>query len=242
VWNPKGIPHLFITNARKGEERVVLTPSIRALNRAIASHPNGVTRRICCHRQQGLTIMQHFAPLLLLLIATPAIAGPALVDVSAARASLAGNWEGSLEYLDYGANKWFGIPVKTVVEDQGDGVTMIRKSDFDDGPKVGNVRITSVELFDPAAGTVTTGTFRKGRRVEVSTYTVRLEGTATDMTRWTMVEESPGKDDDRPAMLRLTTICDGDKVETVKQVDFQDDDKSEWLTRNRTRLTRVTAR
>jgi hypothetical protein len=40
-------------------------------------------------------------------------------------------------------------------------------------------------------------------------------------------------------MLRLTTTRDGDKVETVKQIDFQDDDKAEWITRNRTRLTLI---
>jgi hypothetical protein len=186
-------------------------------------------------------IVRHFTPLLLIALtaATPAIAQPAPIDVAAARASLVGKWEGSLEYLDYGANKWFGIPVKTLIEDQGDGVTMIRKSDFDDGPTVGNVRITSVELYDPAAATVTTGTFRKGRAVEVYSYKARMEGTPADAAHWTMVEESLGKDDDRPAMLRLTTTRDGDRIETVKQIDFQDDDKAEWITRNRTRMTRA---
>ena len=179
--------------------------------------------------------MRLFAPLLLIAFPISAIAQPAPVDVAAARASLAGKWEGRLEYLDYGANEWFGIPVKTLVEDQGDGVTMIRKSDFDDGPKVGNVRITSVELYDPAAATITTGTFRKGRSVEVNSYKVRIEGEAVDATNWTMVEESLGKDDDRPAILRVTTTRAGDTIETVKQIDFQDDDKAEWITRNRTR-------
>lgn len=183
--------------------------------------------------------MRHFAPFLLIAFAAPAIAQPAPIDVAAARASLAGKWEGSLEYLDYSANEWIGIPVKTLIEDQGDGVTMIRKSDFDDGPKVGNVRITSVELNDPAAGTVTTGTFRKGRAVEVYSYKARIEGTSADSTHWSMVEESIGKDDDRPATLRLTTTRDGDGIETVKQIDFQDDEKAEWITRNRTRMTRV---
>lgn len=183
--------------------------------------------------------MRHSASLILLAIAVPANAQPAPVDVAAARASLAGNWEGSLEYLDYGANKWFGIPVKTLIEDQGDGVTMIRKSDFDDGPKVGNVRITSVELYDPAAGTVSTGTFRKGRTVEVDSYKVRMEGTPLDAAHWMMVEETLGADDDRPATLRVTTTRDGDTVVALKQVDFQDDDKAEWITRNRTRLTRI---
>jgi hypothetical protein len=183
--------------------------------------------------------MRHFASLLLFSLTAPAIAQPATVDVAVARSSLAGKWAGSLEYLDYGANKWFGIPVKTLIEDQGDGVTMIRKSDFDDGPKVGNVRITSVELYDPTAATLTTGTFRKGRAVEVDTYKARIEGTPVDATHWTMIEETLGKDDDRPAMLRLITTRDGDSIETVKQIDFQDDDKAEWITRNRTRMTRA---
>jgi hypothetical protein len=161
------------------------------------------------------------------------------VDVAAARASLNGNWEGTLEYLDYSANEWFGIPVKTFIEDQGDNATSIRRSDFDDGPTVGNVRITSVELFDAAAATVTTGTFRKGRETSITTYAVRMEGQSKDPKSWTMIEEVKAQDDNRPAMLRETTIRDGNKIETVKQVDFLDDDKQEWLSRNRTKLTKI---
>ena len=185
--------------------------------------------------------MRVIASLLILAAAAaaPAFAQPASVDIAAARAAMTGTWSGKLEYLDYTAKKWFGIPVSTQIEDQGDGATIIRKSDFDDGPKVGNVRITSVELLDPAAGTVATGTFRKGRSVEIFTYAVRFDGAPADVTHWTMVEEALGKDDDRPAMLRLTTTRDGDSIETIKQIDFQDDDKAEWITRNRTRLSRI---
>jgi hypothetical protein len=170
------------------------------------------------------------------LALAPAFA--ATVDVAAARQSLVGKWEGSLEYRDYAADKWFGIPVTTLIEDQDDGATIIRKSDFDDGPKVGNVRITSVELYDAAKGMVTTGTFRKGRTPELSTYTVRLSGVAVDGRHWTMVEESDGMDDNRPARLRLTTVRKGDSLQTLKEVDFLDDKKDEWLSRNRTTLTR----
>lgn len=166
-------------------------------------------------------------------------ATPPVVDISTARASLAGSWSGSLEYLDYSTNKWFGIPVKTLIEDQGDGATTIRKSQFDDGPKVGFVQITTVELFDQAKGVVTTATFRKGRSAELTSYTVRLDGAAKDATHWTIVEGTKSSDDDRPAMLRLTTVRDGDALETLKEVDFLDDSKSEWLKRNRTRLTLV---
>jgi hypothetical protein len=171
------------------------------------------------------------------LVPAPVFAAP--VDVAAARQSLVGKWEGSLEYRDYSADKWFGIPVKTAIEDQGDGVTIIRKSDFDDGPKVGNVRITTVELYDPAKGVVTAGTFRKGRTAELTSYTVRVSGVPSDATHWTMIEETDAKDDNRPARLRLTTVRNGDSIETIKEVDFLDDKKDEWLVRNRTKLKRA---
>ncbi|PXW73847.1 hypothetical protein C7451_109136 [Blastomonas natatoria] len=172
-------------------------------------------------------------------IAAPAQSPATAPDVTAARASLVGRWQGELGYRDYGANRWFGIPVKTQIIDQGDGATMLRVSDFDDGPKVGTVRITSGELFDAQAGTVSVATFRKARSVEVTTYAVRIDPASRDATHWTMIEETKGADDNRPAALRLTTVRDGDKLETLKQIDFLDDDKAEWLTRNRTRLTRV---
>jgi hypothetical protein len=176
------------------------------------------------------------AALIATSVALPAAAQPA-IDVATARASLVGEWDGSLEYLDYSANQWFGIPVKTMIEDQGDGATIIRKSDFDDGPKIGIVRITSVELFDAAKATVSVGTFRKGRAAEINIYTVLMEGAANDPLNWTMIEEVKGSDDNRPALLRITTKRTGNSVEALKQVDFQDDDKVEWLSRNRTKLT-----
>ena len=75
--------------------------------------------------------MRIIASLLILAAAAPAFAQSAPVDIAAARAALTGTWSGKLEYLDYGANKWFGIPVKTQIEDQGDGVTIIFKRNGD---------------------------------------------------------------------------------------------------------------
>lgn len=178
--------------------------------------------------------------ILLVAVGVQATAQPTPpVDLTAARASLTGAWTGTLEYRDYSADRWFGIPVKTRVSDQGDGATTIRASDFDDGPKVGNVRITTVELFDAAAASVAVGSFRKGRAAEIMTYAITLAPGARDATHWTMIEQARATDDERPAMLKLTTVRDGDRLETLKEVDFLDDDKSEWLVRNRTRLTRT---
>ena len=45
----------------------------------------------------------------LLLLAAAAADAP---DIAAARSSLVGRWQGSLEYRDYQEDKWFGLPVK----------------------------------------------------------------------------------------------------------------------------------
>lgn len=163
---------------------------------------------------------------------------PEPVTVVSARSGLAGVWTGKLEYRDYRADRWFGIPVVTTIEAIGDGRTLVRKSVFDDGPKVGAVHITSVGLYDPAAGVEQSATFRAGKPVEpVETARLTLRN-ARDATHWTLVEEVVGRDDDRPARIRETSVRDGDTLTTTKEVDFSDDAGEAWLVRNRTTLTR----
>ena len=180
-----------------------------------------------------------FAYFMAVLITSTANATSSAVDLTTARASMAGKWTGQLEYLDYTADQWFGIPVTTTIEDQGDGATIIRRSNFDDGPKVGMVRITTIELLDPASSTIVSATFRKGRSAELTTYTAGIDGSSKDATHWTMIEETKSKDDNRPAMVRLTTVRNGDRVQTLKEVDFLDDTKSQWMKRNRVTLVRA---
>jgi hypothetical protein len=170
---------------------------------------------------------------------TPALASTEALEIPALRAGLAGTWTGSLEYRDYTANEWFGIPMTVRIEDVGDGATLIRHGQFDDGPQVGIVRITTVLFYDAQAGTETTGMFRRGRAVEQVRYTVTLAGTPRDATHWTMVAMTTSTDDNRPARLRETTTRDGDTITTLKEIDWTDDAEENWLVRNRTRLTRA---
>ena len=171
----------------------------------------------------------------LTLAGVPA-AAQAPLDIAALRLATAGRWAGKLEYLDYGANRWFGLPMKVLIEDGGDGVTLIRKADFDDGPKVGNVRITTVELLDPATGQETSASFRKGRETSLETTTLRLPAPPLDATHWTLVAETTGRDGDRPARLRQTVVRDGDTMTTLREVDYLDDATETWISRNRTTL------
>ena len=176
-------------------------------------------------------------------LAMQAPAAPAPMTVAQARQSLVGEWRGKLEYRDYQADKWFGLPVNVSVRDGGDGVTIIRTADFDDGPPNSSnksariVRITSVSLLDGT--TETTATFRKARKPELSIATLTLGAASNDTTHWTLVETATATDDNRPATLRLTTVRDGGKLVTLKEVDFSDDTKAERLVRSRTTLERV---
>ena len=182
------------------------------------------------------------AALLLALAAPPAAAMP--LTVAQARASMLGRWTGQLEYRDYQADKWFGLPLKATISDGGDGVTQLRVADFDDGPNTGNVRITTVSILDPAKSietpvTETSASFRKNRPVTHWTAALALApGKSADATHWTLVATITGEDDNRPATLRETTVRNGATMVTLKEVDFLDDAKSEWLTRNRTTLVR----
>ncbi len=150
---------------------------------------------------------------------------------------MVGNWAGKLEYRDYKADRWFGLPVRVSIEVMRDGLTLIRHADFDDGPKTGIVTITSIALLDPATGRETSAGFRKGRDPELETATLRLTR-AEALDRWTLEELHDGTDDDRPARIRATTRRDGATMVTLKEVDFLDDTGEAWLTRNRTTLTK----
>lgn len=167
---------------------------------------------------------------LLLAAASPPPAPAAL------EAGLAGRWQGTLGYRDYQSDKLQEIPVQTRIEALADARTIIRVATFDDGPRVGNVFITTASLHDSDAGTVTSAILRRGRPVETIIEQVRTAAYA-DPAHWTMIAEADGRDNNAPARLRTTTVRDGDTVIATK--DVQPAGQGPWLFRNRTRLTRV---
>ena len=188
----------------------------------------------------SMTKAKALAGALLLALATGVGAekvAPALT-IAEARASLADEWNAELQYRDYQSGKWQGIPFKTSIAMVGDGVTQIRTSAYDDGPKAGTVWITGVSLLAKDGTTEYTGTYRAGRPAEHEAARLWIEA-GTDASHWVLVSEVEGRDDDRPARIREVTTRAGDRVATEKQVDFTDDAKDEWLVRNRTVLMRV---
>lgn len=179
------------------------------------------------------------AILLAALLAAPAAAqeaSPALT-IAEARAGLVGAWEGQLQYRDYQSGEWEGIPMTVTVTIEGDGNTITRRAVFDDGPRVGNVYITSLEMLGPDGSTEYATSFRADRAPALSAARLTLVS-AADAAHWTMIAVLDGEDDDRPARIRATTTRDGERLTTLKEVDFLDDAAEEWLTRNRTVLER----
>lgn len=183
------------------------------------------------------SIPASIAAMLLLAAGASAQTPPAAVTTTSIRAAMVGAWTGKLEYRDYQADQWFGIPVRVSIEMMRDGVTLIRHADFDDGPPNGIVTITSVAILDPATNREQSASFRKGRESDVDTATLRLTR-ADAVDHWTLEELRDGQDDNRPARIRETTTRDGATMVTLKEVDFLDDKVETWLTRNRTTLTR----
>lgn len=157
-----------------------------------------------------------------------------LVDI---RAAMVGKWKGQLEYRDYQADRWFGLPVSVSIEMMRDGLTLVRHADFDDGPVTGIVTITGLALFDPKSNREQSVSFRKGRDAELDVATLQLTR-AEAIDRWTIEAIRDGKDNNRAARIRETTTRNGATMVTLKEVDFLDDSGEAWLTRNRTTLTR----
>ena len=173
------------------------------------------------------------------LFAAPAAAQDAPpVSLAEARASMAGAWEGQLQYLDYSSQRWEGIPVSVTVTLEGDRNTMLRRSVFDDGPRVGNVFITSISMLGADGVTEYNSGFRAGRTPWLEAATLSLAA-ATDASHWTIIALREAEDDNRPARIRETTTRDGASLVTLKEVDFLDDTGEEWFSRNRTVLTQA---
>ncbi|CAM3145700.1 DUF1579 domain-containing protein [Sphingomonas antarctica] len=176
----------------------------------------------------------------LLLLAGALAGAPMAATLSPApavlQAGLAGKWVGALGYRDYQSDKLFELAVKTEILALPDTVTVLRISAFDDGPKVGQVYITSASLYDSTGGTVTTASLRKGRPVENETDRVSTQR-FTDAAHWTVIYERAGEDGDKAAQIRTTETRDGDVVIAVKEV--MPAGTVTWRFRNQTRLAKA---
>lgn len=172
----------------------------------------------------------------LALVMMTLIAAAPAPDAAALQAGLAGGWAGSLGYRDYQTDRMSEIAVKTEIRALPDGVTVLRICEFDDGPKVGAVFITTASLHDAKAGTAASATLRKGQPIEVETEALAVTA-YVDAEHWTIVAQADGSDDDKPALLRVTEVRDGTLLTATK--DVQPKGAAGWAFRNRTVLRKL---
>jgi hypothetical protein len=159
-----------------------------------------------------------------------------VVTAAQLQSQMAGAWTGALGYRDYQTNELFELPVETKISAVPDGVTIVRVSSYDDGPKTGIVYITTTSFFE-SPSRITSFVTRKGRAVETLTDEVRVTAFA-DPTHWTITYERSGTDGDSPARIRTTEVRDGDSVLAKKEVMPLADAAKGWQFRNQLRLVR----
>jgi hypothetical protein len=164
-------------------------------------------------------------------------AAPAPPTIASLLAGTVGHWQGELQYRDYESNKWEGLPVKVAIVAQPDGVTLVRTAEFDDGLKVGAVWITTLSTVDPATGKESYASARKGKPFESGAVQLTLASPPRDGTHWTIIATETRNDGGGMARVRETTVRDGARMTTQKDVDPVGDGNDEWLPRNRTVLT-----
>lgn len=156
-------------------------------------------------------------------------------------AGTAGQWCGRLEYRDYQTDQWVGLPMASAVTVQPDGLTLVRASVFDDGPKVGLVWIIGTEQLDPATGEVHYASLRRGKPVSTGVQSLSTPVAPADSTHWQVVARESETDGGTPSVARETTTRDGDRLTTLKDVAPVGPGEPAWKRRNRTTLTRAPA-
>ena len=151
---------------------------------------------------------------------------------------MAGQWEGTLSYRDYSQDRWFDLPQNKKIEVLADGHSFLESSRYDDGPS-GIVYIYALSALEPDGKTLKSLSTRAKRAATVHQEVLSLGSPKDTKDAFTLVSLVKGEDDDRPATLKVTLTYKDNVITTLKEVDFLDDTKSEWLVRNKTKLNRL---
>lgn len=171
------------------------------------------------------TSASNAAPAILFTMAAPLPAEP--ITPQEAFTSLEGVWEGTLSYRDYRSNKMESIPVAVTMLIEPDGQTMVQRFDYTDP----GFQVYVTNLITVKDNLLTGATARAGRAFE--TYEKDLRITAQTMPQqWTLVMDDEFNDDGRPARIRETMVRSEGTLSVLKEVDFLDDEKEEWIFRN----------
>lgn len=133
-------------------------------------------------------------------------------------ARLEGKWTGTLEYKDYqDENRRVTLPTVLEVSNLPEGALSMRYT-YDDGP---GKTVISTDLFalDTGAKQLRWGG-EKDPPEQRALYTVQKLECGESDDACTLIAETEGKDDDRPATIRETIVIGGDRLSILKEVRF----------------------
>ncbi len=147
--------------------------------------------------------------------------------------SLAGEWRGTLSYLDYGTGNKEAIGMAASISVTPDDAFLVTQSRFTD-PGF-DVFIMTLMTLDPETGDMIES-FHRDRQIEHYRYPVKH--LHVSKTGWTVICENKGRDADRPATIRRIFSLEGDIYTQRKEVDFLDDGQLEFFFRNESVLVR----
>jgi hypothetical protein len=162
--------------------------------------------------------------------APPTPTAPALV------AALSGRWVGTLGSSP-GSGPVQSQPMVAEIHGLSDNATVITVSSFQDAVQQSIVTVTDVALFDDRAGSVAVASFRKSQPVAVNTSTVAVA--FTNILHWSITYISEGRDQDKPASIRVIQTRDGDTLTAIRAVRLKDSG-ADWVQRNISSLHRDT--
>ncbi len=153
--------------------------------------------------------------MIVLLLVAPVLTQAEDSALSALKAS-EDSWEGVLYYLDYQSGQRFEIPMRIDAEMTPDGATLVRRLTFTDPGHL--VYAVSLLTIERDSGDLAEAYFRD-HKGELSRYTITTAEYGGE-TKWRVVYEQDGEDDDRPARIRHTMTRDGGLMTSSKEVRF----------------------
>lgn len=145
-----------------------------------------------------------------------------------------GRWVGSLEYRDYGSGNTVSIPARAVLEPTEAAATLLRRITFTDPGR--EIVSTDLAVFESTASKLREIPLDGGPAV---VYDI-VERDIRHEHAWRIVLRAVGNDNRRPADLRVTWTCEGNRLVAANDVRYRDDESAEWISRNALRLERAT--
>ena len=149
-----------------------------------------------------------------------------------------GHWQGNMQYREGLSDNWINVPAEMEISIAGDGVTLIRQLEYHRTPGSEPDYMTSLEMLDESQTGIAFTELHAGAEPTVARQRIS-QGQLSDPHNWMYVYFVDGTDGERPVMKRVTVIRDEDTLASVTEVDFTDEDGTNWQQSSRTSFTRV---